>query len=86
MIPTESAIHRVRRDITLGMLLKFAFLLAVVACLLFAPQSAKIVALMTVGAAWLGLTVTSARTSRMDEPVSSIHLCVVSMAAPFQFL
>ncbi|MDB5303381.1 MAG: hypothetical protein JWM97_930 [Phycisphaerales bacterium] len=65
MIPTESAIHRVRRDITFGMLLKFAFLLAVVGSVLFAPQSAKLAVLIAVGIAWLFLSFTSARTSRM---------------------
>jgi hypothetical protein len=66
MIPTESAISRVRRDITFGMLLKFAFLATIVGCLLFAPQFAKIGVLAAVAVAWLALSFTSARTSRMN--------------------
>ena len=71
MLPVDVAIHRVRRDITLGMLLKAILIAAVLACLIFAPPSAKLAALLGVLGVWIALSVTSARSSRlaMDSPM-----------------
>jgi hypothetical protein len=71
MLPVEIAIHRVRRDITLGMLLKATLIAAVFACLIFAPPPARFAALAGVVGIWIALSVTSARSSRlaMDSPL-----------------
>ncbi|HET6251321.1 MAG TPA: hypothetical protein VFE47_26795 [Tepidisphaeraceae bacterium] len=72
MIPVDAAISRVRRDITLGMLLKAALAGAVVVCLIvFAhEQSARFAALAGIVGVWIGISVTSARSSRLalDSP------------------
>jgi hypothetical protein len=70
MIQVDVAIHRVRRDLTLGMLLKAMLLAAVFAALVFAPPSARFVALAGVVGIWFALSLTSARSSRiaMDSP------------------
>jgi len=65
MIPVEAAIYRVRRDITLGVVLKGTFAVAILACLLFAPHSTKLAAMTGVVAVWLALGVTSARSSQI---------------------
>lgn len=70
MIPVEAAIQRVRRDITLGVVLKAAFFVAVFGCLWIGPAQVKLPALMGVCFVWVWLAVTSARGSRLaaDSP------------------
>jgi len=69
MISSDVAIHRVRRDLTLGMLLKAA-LLGVVFVALFAKPSTRVPTLAGVVGVWFVLSLTSARSSRlaMDSP------------------
>ena len=64
MIPVDSAIHRIRRDLTLGTALKIALGLAVLSCFAVGPDNLRIVALLAVGSLWFWLSATSARTSR----------------------
>lgn len=70
MLPTDLAIYRVRRDITLGMALKALLLAAVLGCAMFAPQSIRFLAIAAVIAVWIALSITSARSSRLasDSP------------------
>ncbi|MDB5297696.1 MAG: hypothetical protein JWO31_3679 [Phycisphaerales bacterium] len=74
MLSTASAISRLRRDLTLGALVKGLLVLAAVAALvlppMLAPQVHSAAALMGVGVVWLALTYNSAKTSRLsaDSP------------------
>ncbi|HZL37304.1 MAG TPA: hypothetical protein VFC78_18435 [Tepidisphaeraceae bacterium] len=70
MLSVDSAIHRVRRDITLGVMVKGVLLGAVLACLMFAHPSIRFLALTGVIGVWIALSMTSARTSRLaiDSP------------------
>src|SRR5665213_3034773 len=64
MISVDVAIHRVRRDITLGMLLKALLVSAVFATLIFSPPpTAKAAAIAGIVIVWIALSVTSARSS-----------------------
>src|SRR5579859_3292992 len=64
MIPVDTAIHRVRRDLTLSTLLKVVMSLAVFACLLVGPENLRFASLIGIGALWFWLSFTSARGSR----------------------
>jgi len=65
MIPVDAAIHRVRRDLTLGALLKVVLSLAIFGCLLVGPDNyLRFASLLGIGTLWLWLSVTSARGSR----------------------
>src|SRR6185436_9439421 len=68
MISAESAILRLRRDLTLGTLLKAALAVAVLVAMV-APVD-KMIALVVIGGVWLALSYTSARGSRLaaDSP------------------
>ena len=71
MISVDIAIHRVRRDITLGVLLKAFLVAALFAVLIFAqPQPVRFAALAGIVGIWIALSITSARSSRlaMDSP------------------
>jgi hypothetical protein len=70
MMPVETVIHRVRRDITLGMFLKLVMGLAVFACVAFVPPSIKLASVSGVIAVWIALGWTSARGSQLaiDSP------------------
>jgi hypothetical protein len=72
MIPVEAAITRVRRDLTLGILLKIVLACAAAACLLLAPENARIAALLAVGSIWFWLSLTSARSSRSSAASPSL--------------
>ena len=72
MIPVEVAIHRVRRDITLAVMLKGVFFAAVFACLLIGPTQFKAAALMAVGFLWVWLNVSSARGSQLAAESPSL--------------
>ncbi len=63
MIPVEAAIYRVRRDLTLGMVVKTLLVAAVFACMVFAPPSVKFAAIAGVIGLWLALGITSAQFS-----------------------
>jgi hypothetical protein len=64
MIPVATAIHRVRRDLTLSTLLKVGLSVAVLGCMLVGPDNLRLASLVGVGALWLWLSLTSARGSR----------------------
>lgn len=72
MIPTDTAIYRVRRDITLGMLLKWALVAAVVISIAFAPQTARFAIVTAIVGLWIGLTITSARSSMLANASPSL--------------
>jgi len=65
MIPVNTAIDRVRRDLTLGTLLKFALSAAVIGCMLVGSDNLRFASLVAVGALWFWLSLTSARGSRV---------------------
>ena len=64
MLPSEAAIYRIRRDLTLNMLLKFALVCALFSCFAVGPENARIVALLGVVSIWFWLNISSARGSR----------------------
>jgi hypothetical protein len=68
MLSVDVAIHRVRRDITLGVMVKALLLMAVLAAMLL-PQF-RFPALAGILGIWVALSVTSARSSRLglDSP------------------
>lgn len=65
MLAVDTAINRVRRDLTLSALLKVALGMAVVACLMVGPDSVRIAGLVGITSLWLWLGVNSARGSRV---------------------
>jgi len=65
MITAEAAIHRARRDLALGLLLKGALAAALVLCLVISPQGARLVLFSMVVFVWLVLKFASARGSRL---------------------
>lgn len=65
MLRVDSTISRVRRDITLSVLLKVALLCAALACMIGGGgENMRIVGLVGVGALWFWLSMNSARSSR----------------------
>jgi hypothetical protein len=64
MLAVDTAINRVRRDLTLGTLLKLALGVAVIGCLLIGPDTVRLAGLIGVGSLWFWLNVSSARGSR----------------------
>jgi hypothetical protein len=72
MIPVDAAITRVRRDLTLGTMLKVALACAAVACLLLGPENARIASLLAIGSIWFWLSLTSARSSRSSAASPSL--------------
>jgi hypothetical protein len=74
MISAEAAITRLRRDLTLGSLVKGLLLASIFASFFvlpwLAPKVDSTVGLLIIGAVWLALTYTSARGSRLaaDSP------------------
>ncbi|HXE53516.1 MAG TPA: hypothetical protein VN541_10895 [Tepidisphaeraceae bacterium] len=64
MLPVESAIYRVRRDLILTMLLKAALAVAIAGCFLVGPENARLFGLLGIGAFWMWLSISSARSSR----------------------
>jgi len=70
MIPVDTALHRVRRDLILSALLKGAFLFAAVAALTVGPDNTRLVMLLVLIGAWWMISARSARGSRMaaDSP------------------
>jgi xanthosine utilization system XapX-like protein len=71
MIQADVAIHRVRRDITLGVLVKGLLIACVFGCLAFARPAVRSPALVGIVGIWIALSVTSARSSRLgsDSPL-----------------
>jgi hypothetical protein len=65
MLAVDTAINRVRRDLTLSTLLKLALGIAVVGCLLVGPDSLRVLGLAGIGSLWLWLSLNSARGSRV---------------------
>jgi hypothetical protein len=73
MLTAESAILRLRRDLTLGALVKAMLIAAVLASMLVLPQFVpfdRSIALVVIGMVWLALAFTSAKGSRLvaDSP------------------
>jgi hypothetical protein len=74
MLSTDSAISRLRRDLTLGSLVKATLLAGGLAAMVllpvYAPQVHSALALLAVGVVWLVLSYNSAKTSRIsaDSP------------------
>jgi hypothetical protein len=64
MLAVDTAIHRVRRDLTLSTLLKAALGVAVIGCLLIGPDIVRLFGLLGIGSLWFWLSVSSARGSR----------------------
>lgn len=65
MLPVEATISRVRRDITLSILLKAVLTCAAVGCFVLAgTDNLRLVALLAIGSLWFWLSLNSARSSR----------------------
>ena len=69
MIRADAAIHRVRRDITLGVLVKVLLVASVVVCLAFTTSKPQIrsAAMIGIVGVWIALSATSARSSRLGS-------------------
>lgn len=65
VIPADAAIARVRRDIAFSLFMRGVMIVAIVACMVFAPASARFAALAGVIGLWIGLSITSARNSQL---------------------
>jgi hypothetical protein len=65
MITVDRAINRVRRDLTLATLLKFALGLALAGCFMVGPDNLRFLAIITIGSLWFWLSLNSARGSRV---------------------
>jgi hypothetical protein len=65
MLAVDTAINRVRRDLTLTALLKVALGIAVVGCLMVGPEAVRIIGLLGIASLWLWLSLNSARGSRV---------------------
>jgi hypothetical protein len=65
MLPIDATISRVRRDLTLSILLKAALTLAAIFCL-FIPgaDNTRFLALLGIGSVWFWLSLNSAKSSR----------------------
>ena len=72
MLSVDVAIHRVRRDITLAVMLKIVFFLAIVGSLWIGPPYAKALALTAVAVAWVWLSINSARNSQIAASSPSL--------------
>ena len=76
MLSTDSAIHRLRRDLTLGTLVRATLLAAAVAALVVlpvvAPQVHSTLALMAVGLVWVVLGYNSAKGSRLSADAPAL--------------
>ena len=65
MLRVDAAISRVRRDITLSVLLKVVLTCAAIACLIGGgSDNVRVVALLGIGSLWFWLSLNSARSSR----------------------
>lgn len=71
MLSTEAVIQRVRRDINIAAALKIGFFIAIFCCLMIGPALLKMLALGLVICAWVWLSFTSAKGSRIaaDSPL-----------------
>jgi len=65
MITVDRAINRVRRDLTLATLLKFALGLALAGCFTLGPDNIRFLGIITIGSLWFWLSLNSARGSRV---------------------
>ena len=65
MITAQAAIHRARRDLALGLLLKGALATALVLCLVIGDQGPRLAMLSIVAVVWFVLQLASARGSRL---------------------
>jgi hypothetical protein len=65
MLTAEAAIHRTRRDLTLGIALKVLMPLAVFGCFLIGPESLRLVMLFGVIGGWVVLGLSSVRRSQL---------------------
>ena len=76
MLTAETAIFRLRRDLTLGAAVKFLLAAAFVGVLVLqpvvAPQIDTTLALVLIGAVWLALSVASAKGSRLAAGSSAL--------------
>lgn len=76
MIPVEVAIHRFRRDLALGTLLRTLLLLAAVACVTAGPalgmHEESMYLLLIVGAVWVMLSYRSMQGTRMSADSHSL--------------
>lgn len=76
MLSTETAISRLRRDLTLGSVVKVLFMIAAVTSLIVlpivAPQVHSGLVLLLVGVAWLMVTYNSAKSSRLAADAPSL--------------
>jgi hypothetical protein len=73
MLAVDAAINRVRRDLTLSIMLKMVLACALLACLVMSqPENQKIVILLGIGGFWFWLSLNSARGSRMAAASPSL--------------
>jgi tetratricopeptide (TPR) repeat protein len=76
MLSTDTAIHRLRRDLTLGSVVRGLLLAAAVASLVVlpvvAPQVHSSMALLAVGAVWIVLGYNSAKGSRLSADAPAL--------------
>ena len=73
MLPVDATISRVRRDLTLSILLKAALSCAALVCFFMpGPDNARFLALLGIGSFWFWLNLNSARSSRMAAQSPSL--------------
>jgi hypothetical protein len=73
MLPVDATISRVRRDLTLSILLKAALTCAAIVCFFMAgPDNARFLALLGIGSLWFWLSLNSARSSRVAAQSPSL--------------
>jgi hypothetical protein len=65
MLTAEAAIHRTRRDLTLGLALKALLPIAVVGCFLVGPESLRLAMLFGVIGGWVALGFSSLRRAQL---------------------
>jgi hypothetical protein len=65
MLTAEAAIHRTRRDLTLGLALKALFPLALVGCFLVGPEPLRLAMLFGVIGGWVALGLSSVRRAQL---------------------
>ncbi len=72
MLSAEAAIHRTRRDLTLGLALKALLTALLAMSFMVGPESVRLGLLLGVGAIWIFLSFTSARGSRLAAESPSL--------------
>lgn len=64
MLPVDATIQRIKRDLTVGMLLKLVLVIALLGCMVVGYDEVRLLGLLGIGSLWVWLTLSSARSSR----------------------